>query len=82
MPWIPLNQALPDSLPSSRPADTGLCVLEAGSERMRGVESSSSSGSSASSGSDPSTSSPVATDTVSAAACWVRLLSSNSSMSL
>ena len=50
--------------------------MEAGSERMRGVESSSSSGS------DPSTSSPVATDTVSAAACWVRLLSSNSSMSL
>ena len=77
-------QALPDSLPSSRPADTGLCVMEAGSERMRGVESSSSSASSssASSGSDPSTSSPVATDTVSAAACWVRLLSSNSSMSL
>ena len=80
-------QALPDSAPSSRPADTGLCVFEAGSERMRGVESSSSSGSStssssASSGSDPSTSSPVATDTVSAVACWVRLLSSNSSMSL
>ena len=72
-------QALPDSLPSSLPTDTGLCVMEAGSERMRGVESSSSS---ASSGSDPSTSSPVATDTVSAAACWVRLLSSNSSMSL